>query len=151
LLFRIAPDLEGNIIEFFAGLIRFTFRSARNFFTVLLFLCLVYSSWRLFSCFDSAPTRWRCKHCGHFTPYVDPNEPTLGFSGMSNSCRVCGRSYPMPDVNWDGWQGMEYMHARHSVYEQEFYDEYSELKRIGDSLQKKFFSERHCEGSGVSL
>jgi len=139
---QMRPDLEGNIFQFVAGIFRFTFRSFQNFFTVFLLLALVYGFWRLFSISEAVQTRWRCKLCGHFTSYVAPNEPTFGGLIGANFCRVCGRSYPMPDGHWDGWEGMDYMYCRHSVHEQEFYDEYSDLQGIRDSLQKKFFPEK---------
>src|SRR5664280_204981 len=48
----------------------------------------------------------RCKYCGHFTAYLDPNEGLAYLGG--NNCENCGRSYPMPDFAWDGIDGQAY-------------------------------------------
>lgn len=71
----------------------------------------------------------RCKYCGQYTHYIDPNEPTFGFAD-TNNCSKCNRMYPMPDFYWDGWEGLEYMENRHSVPDDQFYQEYTELKKI---------------------
>lgn len=66
--------------------------------------------------------KFRCKHCGHYTGYIPPNE---GFAYMgSNNCYVCGRGYPMPSVMWDTNWGQSYMYERGSVTEKEFYEDY---------------------------
>jgi len=70
----------------------------------------------------------RCKYCGKYTRYINPNEPTFGFMN-SNNCNKCGRMYPMPDFHWDGWEGLDYMENRHSVPDEKFYSEYNELKK----------------------
>ena len=69
----------------------------------------------------------RCKYCGRYTHYINPNEPTFGFAD-TNNCSECNRMYPMPDFYWDGWDGLEYMEKRHSVPDEQFYKEYAELK-----------------------
>ncbi|MBU4450739.1 MAG: hypothetical protein KKE35_05545, partial [Actinobacteria bacterium] len=70
----------------------------------------------------------RCKYCGRYTEYIDPNEPTLGFMD-TNNCSECNRMYPVPDFYWDSWEGLEYIENRHSVPEEVFYKEYKTLKK----------------------
>ncbi|MDP2762912.1 MAG: hypothetical protein Q8O27_00110 [Enterobacteriaceae bacterium] len=69
----------------------------------------------------------RCKYCGRYTHYIDPDKLIFG-SLNTNNCSKCNRSYPMPDFYWDGWDGLEYMENRHSVPDEQFYKEYAELK-----------------------
>ncbi len=80
---------------------------------------------RLVKLFSKAPVlKVRCKHCGHFTPYIDPNQ---GFAYLdTNNCQVCGRGYPAPDFAWDGVDGQAYIYYRHSVTEPQFYSEFEE-------------------------
>ena len=61
----------------------------------------------------------RCKYCGHYTPYIDPNYGVAYFG--QNNCIRCGRSYPTPDFSWDGIDGQAYIYYRRSVPEEEFY------------------------------
>ena len=82
----------------------------------------------------------RCKYCGHYTEYIDPNEPTFGFAN-TNNCEHCGRMYPMPTTYWDSWSGLIYMEERHSVPDPEFYDEFNELKNKYRKEYKKFIKE----------
>lgn len=70
----------------------------------------------------------RCKYCGYYTQYINPNEPTFGFIN-SNNCSKCNRMYPVPNFYWDSWEGLEYMENRHSVPEEKFYEEYQEFKK----------------------
>ncbi len=70
----------------------------------------------------------RCKYCGQYTEYIDPNEPTYGFMD-SNNCSKCNRMYSVPDFRWDSWEGLEYMESRQSVPEGVFYKEYKKLKK----------------------
>ena len=64
----------------------------------------------------------RCKYCGHYTPYIDP---LVGLAYLgTNNCSRCGRGYPTPDFAWDGLDGQAYIYYRHSVTEEEFYDEF---------------------------
>lgn len=66
----------------------------------------------------------RCKWCGHFTRYIDPNE---GFAYQgTNNCQVCQRGYPASDFSWDGVDGQAYIYYRHSVTEKEFYSEFEQ-------------------------
>lgn len=69
----------------------------------------------------------RCKYCGRYTEYIDPNEPTYGFIDRNN-CSKCNRMYPVPDFYWDSWEGLEYMESRQSVPEGAFYKKYKKLK-----------------------
>ena len=70
------------------------------------------------------PLKLRCKYCGHFTTYIDPNE---GFAYLGqNNCQICGRGYPMSDFAWDGIDGQAYIYYRHSVTEKEFFTEFEE-------------------------
>lgn len=70
-------------------------------------------------------TKVRCKYCGHFTPYIDPN---YGFAYLNtNNCLVCSRGYPVPDFAWDGIDGKAYIYYRNSVNEPQFYTEFEEL------------------------
>ena len=80
---------------------------------------------RLVKLFSKAPMlKVRCKYCGHFTPYLDPNQ---GFAYLdTNNCQVCGRGYPAPDFAWDGVDGQAYIYYRHSVTEPQFYSEFEE-------------------------
>ncbi len=48
----------------------------------------------------------RCKWCGHFTPYRDPNVEE------DNFCLRCGAKYPAPDAYWDSPTGMAYSRGR---------------------------------------
>ena len=81
----------------------------------------------------------RCKYCGHYTKYIDPNEPTYGFAS-TNNCSKCGRMYFAPNFYWDSWDGMEYIQERHSVSDEEFYEEYEFLKNKEKELAKGFNS-----------
>jgi hypothetical protein len=71
----------------------------------------------------SAKRRYlRCKHCGRYTRYIHPN---AGFAYLCpNRCELCGRSYPMPSVEWDSLYGQAYMFYRRSVAESEFFLEF---------------------------
>lgn len=69
----------------------------------------------------------RCKYCGRYIQYIDPNKPTFGFM-ETNSCNECNRMYPAPDFNWDSWAGLKYIENRHSVPEEAFYKEFKKLK-----------------------
>ena len=66
----------------------------------------------------------RCKHCGHYTDFIAPND-TWGWAG--NKCRLCRREYPMPNFVWDSLDGQAYMYYRHSVAEEAFYEEFESL------------------------
>ena len=68
--------------------------------------------------------RNRCKRCGRYTPYIDPDTPTFGFDTSANSCRACGRMYPMPSWMWDSPDGRAYSYYRMSFKEEEFSDEF---------------------------
>jgi len=70
----------------------------------------------------------RCKYCGHYTSYKHPYD---GFecmhkvkSFLSNSCKICERSYSAPSTDWDNIDGQAYIYYRHSVSEEVFYDEF---------------------------
>lgn len=84
------------------------------------------TSSRIGKLFLRTPTRKvRCKYCGHFTPYIDPNQ---GFAYLgTNNCLVCSRGYPVPDFAWDGIDGQAYIYYRNSVKESQFYSEFEEL------------------------
>lgn len=68
------------------------------------------------------PIKLKCKYCGHFTAYIDPNEGLAYLGG--NNCENCGRGYPMPDFAWDGIDGQAYVYYRNSVTEKEYYREF---------------------------
>jgi len=68
--------------------------------------------------------RVRCKWCSRYTRYVDPEEPTFGFDASVNSCRFCGRMYPMPSWMWDSPDGRAYSYYRMSFSDGEFYEEF---------------------------
>lgn len=73
----------------------------------------------------SAPLlKIRCKWCGRYTPYIDPDTPTFGFNRLANSCRACGRMYPMPSWVWDSPDGRAYSYYRMSFEEEAFYEEF---------------------------
>lgn len=75
--------------------------------------------------FMSAPLlKIRCKWCGRYTHYIDPDTPTFGFDTSANSCRACARMYPMPSWTWDSADGRAYSYYRMSFKEEEFYDEF---------------------------
>jgi len=85
------------------------------------------SKWERFPFFikwfrHAPPFKLRCKYCGHFTEYIDPNEGLAYFG--TNNCENCGRGYPMPDFAWDGIDGQAYIYYRNSVTEKEFYTEF---------------------------
>lgn len=70
----------------------------------------------------------RCKWCGHYTPFVDPNS---GWAYMGeNNCTRCGRGYPMPDFAWDSLDGQAYIYYRGSVTENAFYQEFEEKYEV---------------------
>jgi hypothetical protein len=66
----------------------------------------------------------RCKYCGRYTPYIEPDVPTFGTYPAINSCGHCHRSYAMPSWMWDGPEGRLYIYYRQSVGEDEFYEEF---------------------------
>ena len=68
----------------------------------------------------------RCKWCGQFTQYIDPNVPTYGLFPQSNSCSSCGRMYPSPSWVWDSEEGRAYSYYRGSFIDKEFYEEFEE-------------------------
>ena len=85
----------------------------------------------------------RCKYCGKYTHYIDPDESTYGFMN-NNNCSKCNRMYPVPDFYWDGWEGLESMEQRHSVPDEKFYKEYQELKKRY-SREYKFYTSMRKE------
>jgi hypothetical protein len=68
--------------------------------------------------------KMRCKWCGRYTPYIDPDTPTFGFDTLANSCRFCGRMYAMPSWVWDSPDGRAYSYYRMSFKEEVFYSEF---------------------------
>lgn len=78
----------------------------------------------------------RCKYCGKYTNYIDPNEPTFGII-HKNNCSKCGRMYFAPSFYWDSWGGMEYIIERHSVPDEKFYEEYKLLKTKEKKIEQK--------------
>lgn len=69
--------------------------------------------------------RVRCKWCGRYTRYVDPNKPTFGFASSANCCDFCKRMYPMPSWIWDSPDGRAYSYFRGSFgAEEKFYKEF---------------------------
>ncbi|MBI3124991.1 MAG: hypothetical protein HYZ10_11365 [Ignavibacteriales bacterium] len=80
---------------------------------------------RFFKFFKRLPDlKIRCKYCGHYTSYIDPEEPFPIWN--RNNCEICSRSYPVPDFAWDGIDGQAYIYYRGSVSEKEFYKEFEE-------------------------
>jgi hypothetical protein len=69
----------------------------------------------------------RCKYCGRYIRYIDPNTPRLA-SAVTNKCQYCDRMYPVPDFYWDSWEGLEYIKQQRSVPEPEFYSEFLKLR-----------------------
>ncbi len=68
--------------------------------------------------------RLRCKWCGRYTMYTNPNVPFGFLGGVRNSCMSCGRIYPMPSWIWDSPDGRAYSYYRLSFTGDEFYDEF---------------------------
>ncbi len=66
----------------------------------------------------------RCKWCGRYTIYIEPNVPTFGFNSFANSCEYCGRMYPMPSSMWDSPAGRAYSYYRMSFSDEEFYQDF---------------------------
>lgn len=78
----------------------------------------------------------RCKWCGRYGPYVDPDTPTFGFDRFANSCgrglaglprigaAFCGRMYHMPTWLWDSPDGRAYSYYRMSFADDAFYEEF---------------------------
>jgi len=83
----------------------------------------------------------RCKYCGHYTRYINPDEPTMGFM-KTNNCAVCERMYPVPDSYWDSWDGLEYINKRHSVPDTQFYEEYNQLKTKYEKEYEEWLREK---------
>ncbi len=72
----------------------------------------------------SPEVKIRCKYCGHYTRYINPEE---GFAYFNrNNCEICHRGYPVPDFAWDGIDGQAYIYYRGSVSEKEFYKEFED-------------------------
>ena len=55
----------------------------------------------------------RCKWCGHYTAYVDPDAGD-GHPG-ENACERCYWSFPAPDFLWDSVDGLAYSYYRGSM------------------------------------
>jgi len=70
--------------------------------------------------------RIRCKWCGKYTHFINPDAPTFGFDIHSNSCENCGGMYPMPSWMWDSPDGRAYSYYRMSFppESKQFYDEF---------------------------
>ena len=68
----------------------------------------------------------RCKWCGRYTQYIDPNTPTYGFSTSSNCCSSCDAMYPMPSWMWDSPDGRSYSYYRMSFSPEnkQFYNDF---------------------------
>ena len=80
--------------------------------------------------FGKRPSYIRCKYCGRFVRFIDPNE---GFAYLGgNECPNCGRSYPMPSFAWDSVGGQGYMFYRRSVSEAVFYRDIVRLFDVRD-------------------
>jgi hypothetical protein len=83
----------------------------------------------------------RCKYCGRYTPYIDPNTPTFGFRTAANGCSACGRMYPMPSWMWDSPEGRIYSYTRVSFNDEAFYQEferdYRPLPRCGGDERRE--------------
>lgn len=79
----------------------------------------------------------RCKYCGHYTSYKHPYD---GFEYMhsGNSCGICKRSYPAPSTDWDNIDGQAYIYYRHSVLEEEFYNEFEKKYNVPKSERDYF-------------
>lgn len=83
-----------------------------------------WNAWRdllptwLFKRFSRRPAFLRCKYCGRFVRYLDPD----GWSIVNGIwCSKCSRSYPMPSLVWDSVGGQAYMFYRRSVRDTDFY------------------------------
>lgn len=74
----------------------------------------------------------RCKWCGKYTPYIDPNVPTFGFS-HDNDCGHCGRMYPMPSWVWDSPYGRAYSYFRSSHNSEKFDEEFEQDYEVENS------------------
>ena len=68
--------------------------------------------------------RMRCKWCGRYTRYINPDVPTFGINTSANSCSFCNRMYPMPSWLWDSPDGRAYSYYRMSFRGNEFYEEF---------------------------
>lgn len=80
---------------------------------------------RFFKFFKRFPDiKIRCKHCGHYTRYINPEEGCA--YDNRNNCEICGRGYPVPDFAWDSLDGQAFIYYRNSVIEKEFYKEFEE-------------------------
>jgi hypothetical protein len=76
-------------------------------------------SWLFERLFKPYPPFMRCKYCGRYIPYMDPD---FGYAYLGmNHCEYCGRSYPAPSFQWDSVGGQAYIFYRRSVTEPEFY------------------------------
>lgn len=84
-----------------------------------LFAYLLY---RFMKIFNISKRLIRCKYCGHYTYYINPNEQT------DNYCCNCREMYPAPDFFWDGWNGFDYIINRPSHLNKAFYEECSIIK-----------------------
>jgi len=64
----------------------------------------------------------RCKYCGQYTYYINPNEQT------ENYCCNCRAKYPVPDFFWDSWKGFERIEDNHSIVSKIALQDYVILK-----------------------
>lgn len=70
----------------------------------------------------------RCKWCGRYTPWVDPNKPTFGFNPNTNSCWSCRGPYHAPSWIWDSPTGRSYSYHRmshqHECFDKDIAEDY---------------------------
>lgn len=62
----------------------------------------------------------RCKWCGRYTAWIDPNTPTYGSSHSNNWCTICHAPYHAPSWTWDSPSGRSYSFHRQSHQHQSF-------------------------------
>jgi hypothetical protein len=97
---------------------------AFSFSDIVLIFASVAIALALHHIYSHFPTgkKLRCKYCGHYIDYIDPNGESA-YLGMNN-CRICRRSYPMPSIFWDSFEGQTYIYGRGSVPEKIFYEDF---------------------------
>jgi hypothetical protein len=107
-----------------------------NFILAICFAIIIFFVHFTMKKYTASKKLVRCKYCGRYIRYIDPDTPRLA-SAITNNCHYCGRMYPVPDFYWDSWEGLEYIKQQHSVPEPDFYSELQKLKENYNKVCKE--------------